>query len=55
MVVELTRPVASVAGELQVSEQALRNGVNDDRNANIADDPPLTVSERAGLLKRPRA
>jgi transposase len=49
MVVESTRPVASVARELQVNEQTLRNWVNDYRKAHAADEPPLTVPERARL------
>jgi transposase len=38
-----------VARELQVNEQTLRNWVNDYRKAHAADEPPLTVSERARL------
>jgi len=49
LVVESTRPVASVARELQVNEQTLRNWVNDSRQAHAADEPPLTVPERARL------
>jgi len=49
MVVESTRPVASVTWELQVNEQILRNWANDYRKAHAADEPPLTVPERARL------
>ena len=52
MVVEATRPVASVARELQLNEQTLRNWVNEYRRTHAADEPPLTVSERARLLCR---
>ena len=37
MVVESTRPVASVTWELQVNEQILRNWANDYRKAHAAD------------------
>ncbi|MFC6866732.1 IS3 family transposase [Haloechinothrix salitolerans] len=49
MVVETGRPVASVARENGLNEQTLRNWVNDYRKAHAADEPPLTVSERARL------
>lgn len=49
VVVELSRPVASVARELGVSEQNLRNWVNAYRRTHADDDPELTVSERARL------
>ncbi|MGI9000489.1 MAG: transposase, partial [Pseudonocardia sp.] len=43
LVVETTRPVASVAREVQVNEQTLRNWVNEYRKTHAADEPPLTV------------
>lgn len=49
LVVESSRPVASVAGEVGVNEQTLRNWVNDYRIKHAADEPPLTVTERARL------
>jgi transposase len=49
LVVESNRPVATVARELQLNEQTLRNWVNDYRKQHAADEPPLTVSERARL------
>lgn len=41
--------VASVARELGVNEQTLRNWVNAYRKAHAGEEPPLTVSERARL------
>lgn len=49
MVVELSRPVASVARELGLTEQTLRNWVNNYRKAHADAEPPLTISERARL------
>jgi transposase len=49
MVVQLSRPVASVARELGLKEQTLRNWVNVHRQTHADDEPPLTVSERARL------
>jgi transposase-like protein len=37
-----------------VNEQTLRNWVNDYRKAHAADEPPLTVSERARLRELER-
>jgi transposase len=48
-VVESSRSTAQVARELGVSEQSLRNWVNDYRKTHAEDEPPLTVSERARL------
>ena len=48
-VVDSSRPVATVAGELSLNEQTLRNWVNDYRATHASDEPPLTVSERARL------
>ena len=49
MVVELSRPVASVARELGLNEQSLRNWVNAYRKAHADEEPPLTLPERARL------
>ena len=49
MVVELSRPVASVARELDLNEQTLRNWVNSYRERHADDEPPLEVSDRARL------
>lgn len=49
MVVEGTRAIASVARELGVNEQSLRNWVNQYRKTHAGDEPPLTVPERARL------
>jgi len=49
MVVELSRSVASVARELGLNSQTLRNWVNDYRVAHAENEPPLAVSERARL------
>lgn len=49
MVVELSRPVVSVARELGLNEQTLRNWVNSYRETHAGEEPPLTVSDRARL------
>jgi transposase len=49
LVVELSRSVASVARELGLNAQSLRNWVNDYRVAHAENEPPLAVSERARL------
>ena len=49
LVIESNRPVASVAREVGVTEQTLRNWTNDYRIKHAADEPPLTVTERARL------
>jgi len=49
MVVDTSRPVATVAREQGVNEQSLRNWVNEYRAAHAEEEPPLTVSERARL------
>jgi transposase len=49
MVVETNRSIASVARELGVNEQSLRNWVNAYRKTHTSDEPPLAVSERARL------
>ena len=47
VVVELSRPVASVAREFGLNE--LRNWVNTYRKAHAGEEPPLSISERARL------
>jgi transposase len=49
MVIELSRPIVSVARELGLNEQTLRNWVAAYREAHVGDEPPLTLSERARL------
>ena len=49
MVVELSRPIASVARELGINEQTLRNWVNAYRKAHADEEPPLALPERARL------
>lgn len=49
MVVELSRPIASVARELGINEQTLRNWVNAYRKAHVDEEPPLALPERARL------
>ena len=49
LVVELSQPVASVARELGLNEQTLRNWVNAYRKAHADKEPPLTLPERARL------
>jgi transposase len=48
-VVELSRSAATVARELGLNEQTLRNWVNDYRKEHAGTEPPLTISERARL------
>ena len=49
MVIQESRPVATVAREIGVNEQTLRNWVNAYRRAHAGEEPPLTLSERARL------
>lgn len=49
MVIQESRPVATVAREIGVNEQTLRNWVNAYRRAHADEEPPLTLSERARL------
>jgi transposase len=48
-VVERSLNIASVARESGMSEQTLRNWVNEYRKTHAGDEAPLTVSERARL------
>ncbi len=49
LVVELSRPVVSVARECGLNEQTLRNWVNAYRQAHAGEEPPLNISDRARL------
>jgi transposase len=49
IVIELSRPVASVAREFGLNEQTLRNWVNTYRTAHAGEEPPLDISDRARL------
>lgn len=49
MVIETSRPVAEVAREIHVNEGTLGSWVNRYRAEHAADEPPLTISERARL------
>jgi transposase len=49
MVVETTRSVTSVARELSLNPQTLRNWVNDYRKTHATEEPSLSVSERSRL------
>lgn len=49
MVLESSRPIAQVARDLGLNEGTLGNWVNVYRREHAADEPPLTVSERARL------
>lgn len=49
LVIETSRPVASVARELGLIEQTLRNWVNAYQVSHVDDEPPLSISERARL------
>ncbi|MGW6257690.1 transposase [Streptomyces sp. NPDC055085] len=45
------RPIPDVARELGIHDSALRNWVNKYRSQHPAEEEPLTLSERARLLK----
>lgn len=49
MVVEGSRSIATVAREIGLNEQTLRNWVGAYRLAHAGEEPPLSVSERARL------
>ncbi len=49
MVIEQSLPIATVARELGLNEQTLRNWVNAYRQAHAGEEPPLSLSERARL------
>lgn len=48
-VLEESAPVASVAREIGVHEQTLRNWVTAYRASHVTDEPPLSLPERARL------
>lgn len=45
----MSRPVASVARELGLNEQTLRNWMNSYRETHADQEPPLTLPERTRL------
>ncbi|HET9395429.1 MAG TPA: IS3 family transposase, partial [Nitrospiraceae bacterium] len=49
IVVEESRAIPSMAREIGINEQTLRNWVNAYRQAHAGEEPPLTISERARL------
>jgi transposase len=49
MVLEQSASVASVAKQIGVNEQTLRNWVGVYRKDHAGEEPPLTISERARL------
>ena len=49
LVIELSRPIAEVAREIQVNETTLGAWVAKYRAEHVDDEPPLTISERARL------
>lgn len=49
LVLEQSAPVASVARDIGVNEQTLRNWVNAYRKDHAGEEPPLSVPERARL------
>jgi transposase len=51
-VIETSRPIAQVAKELGIHEATLGNWVNAYRREHVADEPPLTVSERVRLREQ---
>jgi len=53
-VIEQSKPVASVAREIGVNEQTLRNWVNEYRRTHADEEPPLSLSERARLRELER-
>src|SRR5215204_3121903 len=54
MVIETSRPIASVARELGIHEGSLGNWVNAYRKEHADEEPPLTISERARLRELER-
>jgi transposase len=48
LVVETSRPMVDVAREIGVHEGTLGSWVNKYRAEHAGDEPPLTISERAG-------
>lgn len=54
LVIELSRPIAEVAREIQVNETTLGAWVAKYRAEHVDDEPPLTISERARLRELER-
>ena len=54
MVIDQSKPVATVARDIGVNEQTLRNWVNAYRRVHAGEEPPLSVSERARLRELER-
>ena len=54
LVVDSSRPIASVARELQIGEGTLGNWVSIYRRDHLGEEPPLDVSERARLRELER-
>ena len=54
MVIETSRPIAEVARDIHVNEGTLGNWVNTYRAEHAADEPPLSVPERARLRELER-
>ena len=53
-VIDQSKPVATVAREIGLNEQTLRNWVNAYRLAHADEEPPLSLSERARLRELER-
>lgn len=49
IVVEESRAIPSIARDIGIHEQTLRNWVNDYRKNHAGEEPPLAISERARL------
>jgi transposase len=49
IVIESSRAIADVAGELGIGAETLRTWVNRYRAEHADEEPPLTISERARL------
>ena len=54
MVIETSRPIATVAKELGINEGTLGNWVSIYRRDHAGEEPPLTVNERARLRELER-
>jgi transposase len=54
MVIDSSRPIAEVAREIHINEGTLGNWVNRYRVEHAADEPPLTVPDRARLRELER-
>ena len=54
MVIETSRPIASVAKELGINEGTLGNWVGIYRRDHVGEEPPPTVTERARLRELER-